>query len=272
MSYAYINGNFCAAEEASFGIQDMALQRAYGMFDYFKLMAGQPIFLEDHLDRFWESARQLRLPIAVTKQELTTHIFKLIELNQWYDAGIRLTLTAGYAADGYSIAQPNLIMNGQSIELPSSISENGLKLIAHNHIRQLPQIKSIDYLMAVYLQDKVKASGADELLYHQKGWISECPRANVFIITEKGVLATPADGILNGITRKKVLQVAAQLMPVEIRPVHLDEFKTAREAFISSTTKIVLPIHALDGHQIGAGKTGELSRTLFDAYLQLLPV
>ncbi|WP_290793750.1 aminotransferase class IV [Flavihumibacter sp. UBA7668] len=271
MNYAYINGNFCAAEAASIGIQDMALQRAYGMFDYFKIMAGQPIFLEDHLDRFWESARQLRLPIAVTKQELTTAILKLIQLNQWYEAGIRLTLTAGYAADGYSIDQPNLIMNGQSIQLPGSISENGLKLVAHNHIRQLPQIKSIDYLMAVYLQDKVKAAGANELLYHQHGWISECPRANVFIITDQGVLATPAEGILNGITRKKVLQVAAPLMPIEIRPVHLDEFKTAREAFISSTTKIVHPVFAIDGNLIGTGKTGELSRTLFDAYLQLLP-
>lgn len=272
MNYAFVNGTLCKSDEAVIGIQDMALQRAYGMFDYFKIMAAQPIFLEDHLDRFWNSARQLRLSVPVSRAQLTDQVFELIERNQWTDAGLRLTLTAGYAPDGYSIHTPNLLMNGQPVELPSIISAKGLRLISYQHIRQLPEIKSIDYLMAVWLQDKIKAAGADEVLYHQQGFISECPRANVFLITGQGVLVTPAAGALPGITRKKILELAATRMPVEIRPVHLDEFKTAREAFISSTTKIVHPIFAVDGQLIGEGRTGMFSQTLFDAYLQLLPV
>ncbi len=271
MNYACINGEFCTTDNALIGIQDMALQRGYGMFDFFKVMKAQPVFLEDHLDRFWESARQLRLPVPVSRQELVKIVQQLIEMNQWKEAGIRLTLTAGYAKDGYSIAEPNLLVSGQSVQLPSTISETGLVLYSHEYQRQLPSIKSIDYLMAVWIQDAVQKAGANEVLYHQNGWISECPRANIFLVTDKGVLVTPEENVLKGITRKKVLELAGKLTSVETRPVHRDEFKTAREAFITSTTKLIAPIGSIDGIKVGTGKAGELGGALFEEYSNLLP-
>lgn len=272
MNYAFVNGQLVEAGHASIGIQDMAIQRGYGIFDYFKVMQGRPVFLDDHLDRFFGSALQLRLAISASRENLTALINELIQQNHWQEAGIRLTLTGGYAPDGYSVYEPNLIIAGQSLQLPVTISPVGLKLITHEHIRQLPQVKSIDYLMAVWLQDKVKAAGADEVLYHQQGWISECPRANIFIVNSEGVLITPKIGALYGITRKKVLELAVQSMKVEERPVHLDELQTAREAFITSTTKHILPIHQIDGRMVGEGKNGPVAISLFDQYIRLLPV
>ena len=271
MNYACINGEFCNTDNAMIGIQDMALQRGYGMFDFFKVMGGQPVFLDDHLDRFWESARLLRLPITLSRESLTKQIHQLIEMNQWSDAGIRMTLTAGYAPDGYSIHEPNLLMSGQSVQLPDTLSEKGIRLFSYAHQRQLPLIKSIDYLMAVWIQDEVKKAEADEVLYHQGGWISECPRANIFLVTATGVLVTPGEQVLQGITRKKILQVAEKITRIETRPVHLNEFKTAREAFITSTTKLLTPVTVLDGIPVGTGGPGELSRVLFEEYSKLLP-
>ncbi|MBL7770704.1 MAG: aminotransferase class IV family protein [Flavipsychrobacter sp.] len=272
MNYACINGEFCTTDNAMIGIQDMALQRGYGMFDFFKVMGGKPIFLDDHLDRFWESARLLRLPLSVSRETLTKHIHQLIEMNQWSEAGIRMTLTAGYAPDGYSIHEPNFLMSGQPVQLPETISEKGLRLFSYAHQRQLPLIKSIDYLMAVWIQQEVKNSGADEVLYHQGGWITECPRANIFLVTADGVLVTPGEQVLKGITRKKILEVAEKIVKIETRPVHLDEFKAAREAFITSTTKLITPIAAVDGIAVGTGGPGEISRVLFDEYYKLLPI
>lgn len=272
MNYACINGEFCNTDNAMIGIQDMALQRGYGMFDFFKVMGGVPVFLDDHLDRFWESARLLRLPLSVSRETVTKQIHQLIEMNQWSDAGIRMTLTAGYAPDGYSIDEPNLLMSGQAIQLPDTLTEKGIKLYSFAHQRQLPLIKSIDYLMAVWIQDEVKKAGADEVLYHQEGWISECPRANIFLVTADGILVTPAGKVLEGITRKKILQVAARFIRIETRPVHLDEFKTAREAFITSTTKLITPIAVVDGIPVGTGGPGDVSRVLFEAYSRLLPL
>jgi branched-chain amino acid aminotransferase len=271
MSYAFVNGQFVASDYATIGIQDMAIQRGYGIFDFFKVMKGMPVFLEDHLARFYGSAAELRLNISVSKDDLVGYIHELISRNNWQEAGIRITLTGGYAPDGYSVYEPNLIMAGQPIQLPTEVSETGLKLLSHEHIRQLPKVKSIDYLMAVWMQDKVKAAGADELIYHQNGWISECPRANVFIVTADGTLATPREGALFGITRKKVLELAGKLFKAEERPVHLSELETATEAFVTSTTKIVHPIFEVDGKQIGEGLTGPVTRKLFEAYDKLLP-
>lgn len=272
MNYACINGEFCSADKAMIGIQDMALQRGYGMFDFFKVMGKQPVFLEDHLHRFRESASNLRLPLSASREDLEKQIHQLIEMNRWSDAGIRMTLTGGYAPDGYSIHEPNLLISGQALQLPSELQETGIRLFSFNHQRQLPRIKSIDYLMAVWVQNQVKSSGADEVLYHQQGWIRECPRANIFLVTADGTLVTPGEDVLLGITRKKILQVAASHTRVEERPVHLDEFKTALEAFITSTTKLITPISSVDNIQVGNGKAGELSRVLFQEYSKLLPV
>lgn len=270
MNFACVNGQLVPADHASIGIQDMAVQRAYGMFDFFKIMKGKPIFLDDHLNRFLASADAMRLPMPVSNSELTEMVSQLIEKNQWVQAGVRISLTAGYAPDGYSIHLPNWWMTGQPLQLPDEMAETGLRLISFEHIRQLPYIKTIDYLMAVWLQERIKAANAHEVLYHVNGWISECPRANFFIVTESGELVTPATGALAGITRRKILEIAGSIMKVVERPVHLNELKTAREAFITSTTKYLHPVTQVDEIRIGSGRPGRFSRELFNAYLQLL--
>jgi len=99
--------------------------------------------------------------------------------------------------------------------------------------------------MAIWLQLQVKEQGADDILYYNEASISECPRANIFMVKE-GKLITPAQNILKGVIRKHVLQLAADMLPVEERDIPLQELKLAEEVFITSTTKQVLPVRQVD--------------------------
>ena len=105
------------------------------------------------------------------------------EKNQLAYSGFRLTLTGGYATDSITPATPNLVIS--QVSLPGAISEKvqpSIRLVSYPHRRQLPEIKSIDYLMAIWLQPFIKDHGADDVLYQREGIVAECPRSNFFIV------------------------------------------------------------------------------------------
>jgi D-alanine transaminase/branched-chain amino acid aminotransferase len=139
---------------------------------------------------------------------------------------------------------------------------SGIKVITHEHQRELPAVKSINYLMGVWLQQKVKEQQAADVLYYKNGIVSEFPRSNVFMITHDGKLVTPAENVLHGITRKQLLQLAAKKYHVEVRAVTIEEIKTAAEVFMTSTTKRLLPIYQIDDVVIGNGKAGPITNLL----------
>jgi len=251
--WVFLNGRFVQTAEATLSFRDLAIQRGYGIFDFFRIHAGCPVFLDDHLDRFFRSARQMHLPIVFTREQLSIAIHELIRKNTIQHSGIRITLTGGNSTDGYSLAEPNLVMAIQAFQpcSPDQFSK-GIRLMTVDHQRQLPAVKTIDYLMAIHLQPALKNAGADDVLYHNKGQVRECPRANFFLLTKDGVLVTPGKDVLHGITRSKVLQLASSLCKVEERELDLVELRTAREAFITSSTKQVLPVRQIDDLQLPA--------------------
>lgn len=267
--WTYINNEFVLESNAFLHISDLAIQRGYGIFDYLKTINNKPIFLKEHLERFYYSAAQLHLPIQQTHQELSAIIQDLIHRHDMGTSGIRLTLTGGYSPDGYNIASPNLIITQLPLNLPTAAAfEKGIRLATYEHLRLLPHVKSINYVMAVWLQPLLKEKGADDVLYHLNGVISECPRANFFLVKNK-VLVTPATHILHGITRHKLLTLASEHFQIEERPVTLDELKDCQEAFITSTTKQLLPVTAIDDHLIHNGQPGPVTRELYEALVDL---
>jgi len=264
--YVFINDHLIPSSQACLLVNDLAIQRGYGIFDFLKSLGGQPIFPEEHLARFFHSAQRLRLLISKTKEELYDTILLLMEKNNIPDSGIKLTLTGGYSPDGYSLSKPNLVITQSPLQLPAPETfEKGIRLVSYPHQRQLPDVKSIDYLMAVWLQPYIQEKGADDVLYQKDGAISECPRSNFFIVTPDNTVVTPSENILKGVIRGKVLQLAQQQFKVEERPVLLEEVWTASEAFITSTTKHVLPVVAIDGRQMGDGTPGKVSKWLTSA-------
>ncbi|HTR31733.1 MAG TPA: aminotransferase class IV [Puia sp.] len=250
--YTFLNDKFLPATDATLGVNDLAIQRGYGIFDFFKTVGDKPIFLDDHLDRFFHSASRMRLDPGKTRDELTAILAELRELNRIPDSGVRITLTGGISTDSITPGRPNLVITQFNMPAPGKACPPPIRLISYPHQRQLPDVKTIDYLMAIYLQPHIRDRGASDVLYQRDGIVTECPRCNFFLVTALGTLVTPNRNILNGVTRKHILTLAADAgIPLEERDVHLDELATAREAFITSTSRHIVPVSHVDDIPIG---------------------
>lgn len=244
----FLIDKFVPEEHALIHFRDLAIQRGYGVFDFFKVVDGSPVFFEDHLRRFYFSAEQMGLNVGFKPEELKNIISELLQKNGVPDTGIRITLTGGYSDDGYQPAKPNMVISLHSFKCPTREQyERGIKLLSYQHQRQLPHVKTIDYLMAIWLQPFIRQRNTDDVLYHQNGIITECPRSNFFMVTENNTIVTPAAGILKGIVRTKLMEMARdEGFKTEERDVSLHELASAREAFITSTTKTILPVRQID--------------------------
>lgn len=266
----FFNDHFVTNENAGLHVSDLSMQRGYAVFDFCRTKNRRPLFLTDHLDRFYASAAAMHLPVPYYKEELTAIIHQLIERNLPGEAGIRILLTGGYSTDGYQPVSPNLIITCNPVKTASLADfENGITAITYEHQRELPSVKTINYMMAVWLQPLLKEKKVNDVLYHHKGIVTEFPRSNVFIVTKDQRLLTPSRHMLRGITRKQVLSIAAKQMNVEERDIRTEELLQAAEVFLTSTTKKIMPVAAIDGNSIGDGKPGVITRKLYNAFLQL---
>ncbi len=268
--YTYLNNEMVSAEKAFLHVRDLSIQRGYGIFDFFKIEDGHPFFLNEYLTRFYNSADVMRLPVPHTHDELKSIIYQLIEKNNIADSGIKMILTGGYSEDGYHPAAPNLIMTQQPLTLPGKEQiEKGVKIITHEYVRDLPSAKTINYSMGIWLINKIKEHGAYDVLYHQNNIVSEFPRCNFFMMRKDGTVVTPKDRVLHGITRKNILNLASKRYPTEEGTITLDDILQAKEAFLTSTTKRIVPIVQVNNSLINEGKPGSVSLSLLNDLIAL---
>ncbi|PST81721.1 amino acid aminotransferase [Pedobacter yulinensis] len=266
---AFVNGQFIPEHQASLPISDLALQRGYGVFDFLKTIQGKAIFLTDHLDRFYRSAASMRMDVPLDRQALEAVIHELMRRNSLDESGIKLLLTGGTSTDGYSLQQPSLVISQSELQISTAVPKTGLSLRTYAHQRQLPGIKTIDYLQAILLQPWLQAENADDVLYLDGPLVRECPRANLFLIKGDQAL-TPENQILAGVTRKKLLTLNLDNLHIAAKDFTLDELLNAEEAFICSSTKLVFPVCRVDHHQIGSGRPGPVTLRLREKLLALI--
>lgn len=261
--YVYHQGKVILLQDAFLHISDLAVQRGYGIFDFFKIQNNVPLFLDDYLARFYESARLMDLPVPFSPDELKKVLYQLMEKNQIPESGIKMVLTGGYSEDGYTPAAPNLIITQQPVSLPpDEVIQQGIKIITYSFVRELAQAKTINYTTGIRLMKQVKAEGATDVLYYHNGVITEFPRSNFFIVTPDNQVRTPGQDVLKGITRKNVLELAAKKYPTEEGEVTLTDLAQAKEAFLTSTTKRIIPIVQVNDQIIGNGKPGPVTLDL----------
>ncbi|NDK56193.1 aminotransferase class IV [Pontibacter fetidus] len=268
--HAYINGNIQPYGEAFLHISDLSIQRGYGVFDFFKVQNGRPVFLADYLKRFYESARLMELTVPLPESELTGIINELITINNLPLSGIKMILTGGYSDNGYDPTVPNLIIQQQPLQLPTpEMIAQGIKVITHEHVRELPSIKTINYTMGIRLINKIKQAAASDVLYQKNDVVSEFPRCNFFIVMQDNTIVTPPENVLLGVTRKNVLALAARKYKSEERTITIADIAQAKEAFLTSTTKRILPIVQVDDVVIGNGKPGAITQELLQDLIGL---
>jgi len=264
--YVFINNSFIAENLATLHISDLSVQRGYGIFDFFKTINGQPIFIKDHLERFYHSAASMHLPVKQSPDQLESILMELLAKNNIQDSGVKLILTGGYSDDGYTQpAVPNLVITQHPLSVPLEFNFNGINLVTYNYQRQLPEMKTIDYSMAIWLQPFIKENSADDVLYHSGGLVKEVPRANFFIVTADGEIVTAKSNVLRGVIRGNILNLKDSGFRITERDFDLEELYGASEAFITSTTKHILPVLRVNDKVF---KQSSISKRLSDLLLQ----
>jgi branched-chain amino acid aminotransferase len=269
--HLYINGEILPREKALIPVYDLGLLRGLGIFDYFRVLEGIPVFAEDHIDRLENSMQMMDFNTGISRAGWMDMFYKLIKANEVENAGFRVVVTGGFSDDGYTIPEKkNVYMMLHSLPASDPAQyESGVRLLTVNYQRDTPTAKTTVYIESMKAQPLLKKQGAFEVLYHFKGEISECSRCNIFFITPEGVIVTPAKGMLRGITRKQVLAIAAENnMPLEEREVHLEELPWMAGAFLTATTKGVLPVVKIDDQLIGGGRVHPLAKRLHGLYLE----
>jgi branched-chain amino acid aminotransferase len=259
--FVYLNNQFVEVEKASLHISDLAIQRGYGVFDFFRVRENVLLYVEDHLDRFLQSAKFMHLSSPYTKDQLHSILEDLQKKNNLLNSSMRMILTGGYSPDAYQPVEPNLIIMQSPLAFQDNLVPKSLNIITHEYVRDIPEAKTINYTMGIWLQPKLAEQKADDVLYQIDGTVSEFPRCNFFIVTRDNVIMTPDKNALKGVTRKKVLECASQYKVVE-GAVTINDILNAKEAFLTSSTKRIQAITRINGHTIGNGEPGSVTTEL----------
>jgi D-alanine transaminase/branched-chain amino acid aminotransferase len=265
----FIDGRILHGDEAHIPIDDLGLQRGYAVFDYARTYYGKLFHLRDHLARLRRSAAALHLVLPYSNDELVRTATTLVTRLGEREAGLRMILTGGSAHAANLLEYPRVILIAE--ELPTysrEVYERGVKLITYEFERDLPYVKTTNYMTGFRLIPEKKERGAFEVLYTWRGLVLECTRDNFFVF-RGDTLATPKNYVLHGITRQVILSLAAAHFHVEERDVTVEEMEAADEAFLSSTSKQIVPVVQVDEQRIGLGAAGARTRRLmelFDAY------
>jgi len=266
MKMTMLNGSPVPAAEASLHVSDLGLLRGYAVFDYFRIIEGIPLFIEDYLGRFERSVARLNLDLPFSQADLREQVLELITLNGATHAGMKLLMTGGYSEDGYSPANPNLLILMSPYKKPDEhLYSEGATLITHEFVRDIPEVKTTNYAVAISLLPQQRKAGAIDILYHQNGLVSETARSSIFAL-KNGVLVTPGERILKGVTRKQVLDLARKHYDVVETNLSLSDVLQADEVFITSSIKGVMPIVKIDVTTIGSGRPGKVAKHLMDLF------
>lgn len=248
-------------------MNDLGLLRSYSVFDYFRVIGGKPIFIPYHIERLRRSAELFNLPLEYSQRELSQACFDLISRNNCRDAGLRIVLTGGDSEGGYLPHSPNVFMLLHPLPVyAQSLYINGARLITAEYQRVFSEVKTTVYHFPIMLKNQMAAAEAIEVLYYSNDFITECSRSNIFFIDKKGVIHTPGNNILAGITRKVVLQICEGILPFSEREIQPGEMSDMRECFIASSTKSVMPIISIDDQAVGNGQVGPVTKAIMTKF------
>lgn len=276
---AYIDGQYVPLGEARIPIIDRGFVRSDATYDVVHVWKGRFFRLDDYVDRFYASMAGLRMTLPCSRAELIEILHQCVSRSGLKDAYVQMTCTRGVPPRGtrdprlcqnrlYVFAQPFVwIANDEQ-------RRDGLSMIIASQQRIPPEavdprIKNFHWLdltmgiFEAYDRDAVVA-----VLPDRDGNITEGAGFNLFAV-KNGRLVTPDRGVFEGMTRRTVIELAAELqMPVEVRPVGAAELADADEIFLTSTAGGIMPVTRLDGRQLGGGRPGPVSRRLHDLYWQ----
>jgi len=271
---ASVNGVITAAEEARVSVLDNGFAFGDSVYEVLRTYSGRPFEPDRHFRRLRASAERLGFDVGLTNGELLARTDALLARAANSESYLRIVVSRGVGDCSYhleAVRGPTVVVICKPFSpYPDWHYDQGIRVAAvgvrRNHPRALdPAIKTSNLLNNVLAVREAQARQAEEaLLLNHEGFLAEGASTNVFL-ARAGVLRTPplAAGILAGITREVTIELARHLgLDVREEPARLEDLLAADEAFLTSTTREVVPIRQLDEQLIGSGTPGPLTRRL----------
>jgi branched-chain amino acid aminotransferase len=251
-------------ETSASTLDGMTASLPVGFYTTFStLAAGTKVLgLQAHLDRLFVPAKAMRLKPAVDENTLRTRIAEIVQANLPNESRVRLILTKD-AGRLYIAFQP-------FIAPPQEIYENGVHVITSDVSRSDPRIKGTDFISKSAEQRKLVTGDVYEILLVHNGKILEGMTSNFYAVkvaqdSSRATLITARSGILLGVTRRAVLRLArGEGMSIQYRAPRVGE--NFDEAFLTSSSRGVVPIVKIDNQPVGQGRVGDWAKTLRKAY------
>ena len=276
-----VNGHIVDGQSAVVSVFDHGFLFGEGIYETLRTYNHRPFLLDRHLRRLRASAAMIALSVPLSDSEFSTRITGTMEASGLAEERyIRLLLTRGVGDLSYDpavCAAPSLVIIVKPhSETPPDVLTHGITIIVssvlRNHPRAInPRIKSNNLLNNALAMQEALRNGADEaLMRNHRGEISECAQSNVFLVRNGEALTPPLEaGLLEGVTRNFVFEVGKETgIPVRESVLHDPDLEKADEMFITSTTREILPVTAIDGRPVGSGEPGPVTRTLAEAFHQ----
>lgn len=268
----YYNGKIGEIEEMSIPMGDRVCFFGDGIYDATYSRNYKIFALDDHVDRFFNSAALLRIVLPCTKEELKALLNDLVQKMDTGENFVYFQATRSTDPVRSHTFDPqvkaNLWVNLFHKEIADTYKK--IKLIIEEDTRFLHcNIKTLNLIPAVMASQKAKEAGCSEAVLHRSGRVTECAHSNVHIFKDGVFITAPTDNlILPGIARKHLIAACGRLaIPVQERPYTLEELWAADEIMTSSASCLCLAAEELDGKPVG-GKAPALLKKLQDEVLR----
>ena len=269
----YLNGKLVPKSKAKVSVFDHGFLYGDGVYETLRAYNGIVFKIDEHIKRLFRSASMIGLKIPKTHDDIKRAIYKTIKTNRRKEAYIRISISRGPGPIGLNpelCLKPTLvIISSRFKDYPEKYYKKGLKIaivdVRKNFKNALnPKIKSLNFLNNILAKIEAKKRGAYEaIMLNYKGNVAEGTITNVFFV-KNNILCTPAldVGILDGITRRIILDIAKELkIKTKEGLFTRGHLYNAQEVFISNTTMEVMPVTKVDNIKISS-RIGKITKML----------
>jgi len=277
----WLGNELVPVQDAKVSVFDHALLYGDGVFEGIRIYNGRIFKEAEHIRRFFESAKAIRLEIPMTPEQVSQAMHKTMQANGITGDGyIRLVVTRGIGSLGISVvhtAHPTVFVIADRIALyPPEVYQRGLHCIissiTRNHPNSTsPRVKSLNYLNNVMAKMEARDNGADEaIMLTAEGHVCECTGDNIFLVRNGELLTPPtSEGILEGVTRGLVMELARKRgIGVQEKLLIRHDLYIAEECFATGTAAEIIPIVMIDKRPVGDAKPGPITRQLIQDFVE----
>ena len=265
--YVVLNGKFVEEKRAMVPVTDHGFLFGDGIYETLRTYGGKVWQIDEHLKRLAVSAALLKIGLPWGREKIASWVNGLVKRSGFMESRIRITVTRGSNGMVFTDSKkPTILIQAAELKpQASAIYKNGVPVITLKMKRILPEAKTISLLPMVVAWQKIAEKRVFEAIYvDEKNRVLEGTVTNVYIV-KRGIVYTPAKGVLPGTTLMALKKAAARVgIKVLRRDFTVGVLRNADEVFITNAPRGIVPVCGVDGIKIG--RPGAITKKLMKAF------